>query len=659
MSDDDSDLASNFGDQNDRASEMDLGAAIEETTMALNLFLNNKFSEAKAIMEPCFREFESSAHHMSSSEEVSTPPKNKIEKKRLKHMATSSMYHALGYGTIMYLQAVMTFDSGDIDAAIQTCKRSVIVCNKRRKKTSMMDSFSKAVNKPNYNAYTDEEIHAELCYAECLLERALLTFLQDENLISFVKGGLKIRQCYHSYKECYKIMKHRTWRDMKMKAHFESGCRMGVGAFNLMISLLPTKVMKLLEFVGFSGNKYIERCHQYWKYGLAELEAAADLQHSLRGPLCSMILISYHTVVTYVLGTADGDIDFAEKTLKLCLQKYPKGAMFLFFAGRLEEIKGNMDEAIHRYDESIESQSEWRQFHHLCFWELMWCHAFKCDWLVAMKYAEKLFHESRWSRATYTYQKASFLMMCDNKENTEETQEHLNYLFSRIPVLKQKIAGKSLPIEKFAVKKAQRFVKQGNRLTLPALELIYVWNGFSIIGKKMHLLEPMMASIEKTIQEVLQNKDSYEFFEDDYCLCLILKGVCLRHLGRSFQAEMCFREIADNEKKLKQDPYLSPYAQAELAFMMLDDEQYDNAKKLLDHVKTGYKGYSLESRLHFRIHSAHLKIKALKKGEGNTADFNGMETTSQPGTPVEEARSLPSSMPTTPTAQTPDSPGIS
>jgi hypothetical protein len=36
--------------------------------------------------------------------------------------------------------------------------------------------------------------------------------------------------------------------------------------------------------------------------------------------------------------------------------------------------------------------------------------------------------------------------------------------------------------------------------------LIYVWNGFSIIGKKMHLLEPMMASIEKTIQEVFQNK---------------------------------------------------------------------------------------------------------------------------------------------------------
>ena len=45
-----------------------------------------------------------------------------------------------------------------------------------------------------------EEIHAELCYAECLLLRALLSFVQDENLLSFVKGGLKIRECYKIYK---------------------------------------------------------------------------------------------------------------------------------------------------------------------------------------------------------------------------------------------------------------------------------------------------------------------------------------------------------------------------------------------------------------------------------------------------------------------------
>ena len=51
-----------------------------------------------------------------------------------------------------------------------------------------------------WHCFLSEEIHAELCYAECLLIRALLTFIQDENLISFVKGGLKIRECYKVYK---------------------------------------------------------------------------------------------------------------------------------------------------------------------------------------------------------------------------------------------------------------------------------------------------------------------------------------------------------------------------------------------------------------------------------------------------------------------------
>lgn len=54
------------------------------------------------------------------------------------------------------------------------------------------------------------------------------------------------------------------------------------------------------------------------------------------------------------------------------LQIYPKGVWFLFFKGRLEFMKGNLDEALVWYKKSWKSQDLWPQFHHLCFWEILW-----------------------------------------------------------------------------------------------------------------------------------------------------------------------------------------------------------------------------------------------------------------------------------------------
>ena len=57
-------------------------------------------------------------------------------------------------------------------------------------------------------------------------------------------------------------------------------------------------------------------------------------------------------------------------------------------------------QAIVKFEECIASQEEWKQFHHLCYWELMWCHAFKMEWAKAAKYADKLCEESKWSKVT-------------------------------------------------------------------------------------------------------------------------------------------------------------------------------------------------------------------------------------------------------------------
>lgn len=522
-------------------SALNLHASIEDAMAAMNLFLNNGFDEAKT---------------------------------HFKKLADRSMYHALGYGTVMFLQATMTFDAADIDSAYEVVKHSTSICNRHRRKSGFMDSLYK--QKTYYDDLTKEQVHAELCYAECLLERALLTFIQDENLINFIKGSLRIKSCYNSYKECVQILSRRNWKIDDEKVHFESGVCLGVGSFNLMISLMPTRMMKLLEFVGFSGNM---------RKGLLLLEKGAQF-HSMRGPLCSFALLAYHVIITYVMGTGEGDVKFASDLIEKLLVRYPKGAITLFYLARLNEVAGNINNAVVRFEESIDSQKLWLQLHHLCYWELMFCHCFKGDWLLAMKYAEKLLAESRWSKATYAYQKAAFLLMCD--EQSENTKSHVVQLLQEVPKLKQRIAGKSVPIEKFAVRKSELFFEQSKRLTLPGYELIYIWNGFLILSKSPELLDPILLKAEATLQEMALQKGKFIHFADDYSLAMLIKAVCLRHKGEKQQAEECFLSIIQNYKDVQVDKYLIPSALYELALLYISADRLDEAEEALNRARSDH-----------------------------------------------------------------------
>lgn len=110
------------------------------------------------------------------------------------------MYHAVGFSVFSFLEAMLTFEHRCIVSAGEALKSSLAVCNRYRKKNTIGESLGKIVKKTNYEQYTEEEAHAELCHAECLLLKAMLTFMEDETLSSFIKAGIKIRSCYNSYK---------------------------------------------------------------------------------------------------------------------------------------------------------------------------------------------------------------------------------------------------------------------------------------------------------------------------------------------------------------------------------------------------------------------------------------------------------------------------
>nr|XP_012625114.1 tetratricopeptide repeat protein 39B isoform X5 [Microcebus murinus]XP_012625116.1 tetratricopeptide repeat protein 39B isoform X5 [Microcebus murinus] len=507
------------------------------------------------------------------------------------------MYHALGYSTIVVLQAVMTFEQQDIQNGISAMKDALQTCQKYRKKFTVVESFSSLLSRGSLEQLSEEEMHAEICYAECLLQKAALTFVQDENMINFIKGGLKIRTSYQIYKECLSILHEiqKNKLEQEFFYEFEGGVKLGTGAFNLMLSLLPARIIRLLEFIGFSGNRDL---------GLLQLREGASGQ-SMRSPLCCLTILAFHTYISLILGTGEVNVVEAESLLAPFLQQFPNGSLMLFYHARIELLKGNTEEAQEIFRKCISVQEEWKQFHHLCYWELMWINVYQQNWMQAYYYSDLLCKESKWSKATYVFLKAAILSMLP-EEDVLATNENVVTLFRQVDGLKQRIAGKSLPTEKFAVRKARRYsasLPVPVKLVLPALEMMYVWNGFSIVNKRKDLCENLLVTVEKA-EAALQNENFHDFSVDDECLVKLLKGCCLKNLQRPLQAELCFNHVVESEKLLRYDHYLVPFTLFELAFLYKSQGEIDKAIKVLETARNNYKDYSLESRLHFRIQAA-------------------------------------------------------
>uniref|UniRef100_A0A672ZCR2 Tetratricopeptide repeat protein 39B n=1 Tax=Sphaeramia orbicularis TaxID=375764 RepID=A0A672ZCR2_9TELE len=520
-----------FEDAFDRipaACQMDLHTAIQETQCALNLVLNNKFSEALDLLKPWWRD---------------------------------SMYHALGYSSILVMQATMTFEQRDIQTAMATIKEALHTCQRFRKRNSMVGSLSSLISKQSN--LQEEEMHAEICYAECLLQKATLTFVQDENMISFIKGVI-----------CHKYQNN---TGLKQRPSFIclSVC---LSVYLSMLSLLPQRILRLLEFIGFSGNR---------EFGLSQLREGAS-SHSLRSILCALTLLFYNTYVSLILGTNH------------------HACVIITFS-----ILGiiNRHWARARYEECIGSQQEWKQIHHLCYWELMWTHSYQQEWTEAYRYADLLCKESRWSKAIYVYQKAAILSMM-TEEEVKKTGEDVVELFRQVEGLKQRLAGKSIPTEKFAVRKSRRY-KAANPvlLVVPALEMMYVWNGFTIVGKRADSTEALLVTIETAEEQLRNDPNPSEFHPDDSCLVQMLKGLCLKHLGRLLQAELCFTQVLSSERRIRYDHYLIPFTLYELGLLYKQQGDFTKAATYIENAKTNYKDYSMESRLHFRIHAALSSLK--------------------------------------------------
>lgn len=140
-------------------------------------------------------------------------------------------------------------------------------------------------------------------------------------------------------------------------------------------------------------------------------------------------------------------------------------------------------------------------------------------------------------------------------------------------------------MEKFAVKKSERFFNQNRNLTLPIIELMFLWNMFKIVKKNFTVANKILRLIEQSSEKLEKQTTTSKYSVDNKALILLLKGACLRHMNSPLQALECLETAISLQKQIQEDHYIVPYAIVELAFISMAEGQTEKAILALEDAK--------------------------------------------------------------------------
>lgn len=140
-------------------------------------------------------------------------------------------------------------------------------------------------------------------------------------------------------------------------------------------------------------------------------------------------------------------------------------------------------------------------------------------------------------------------------------------------------------MEKFAIKKSERYFQQKETLILPMIELMYLWNAFKTLKTSFQLAEKILKLIEGAIRNLSCLVPCNKYDSDNRAMLLLLKGACLRQMGSPLQALECLETTISLSKEIQEDTYIIPYAIVELALLEWDAGNDEKAILALEDVK--------------------------------------------------------------------------
>ncbi|KAI3618547.1 hypothetical protein CBS9595_002910 [Malassezia furfur] len=560
-----------------RQSEAELREDLDVAHEAMELFLNSQMREAEQLCEAG---------------------------------ADRRLYRSVGMTLINCIKSLMTYEPSDLQVAMKCCKHTMAIADVLRKKPRRLARLLPTASAPPLQQRTLQEQHAELVYAEATLLRAVLGIVYAGGTVGFVRQAMALRNAYAIVRDLLRGLEEadaaveeaniqgRT-SVKPVDQDLRSGIYLSNGLCQLILSLLPKRLLGLMEKVGFTGDRR-QALQLFMRAGgwsqHRRLPGISAETEGVRRPLCDMMLLLYHLVISAYVPVTDVDLTLADQVLSWNLQRFPRGIFFLYFSARLYATQAMPEKAIECYRSAIEAQRSFKQLHHLCFWSLSLTYLTTSDYDRAYECYDVLSRESNWSKAIYQYAKAAMLY-----ESSTHSRAQSDAIMRTVPGLVQRVAGRHLPFERFVRLKAAKFASLA-QLGLPAIEFSYLWHCleqapvFLLTSQQLTRIDAVIDELEAYDAPSAYGAGDRDFYAL-YCLAFFLRGVALRYVAYP------------EPQTLVRHPAGEPIVATEVA-----DDALHSFLKVFEY------GHFLDAVDRYLVYYAHYELGCLYSAQGNEAE---------------------------------------
>ncbi|KAK9539265.1 hypothetical protein VZT92_004381 [Zoarces viviparus] len=528
---------------------------------------------------------------------------------------------SFGASFVSFLNAMMTFEEEKMQMAFEDLKATERLCESKNNGVieTIKNKLKRSMDSQRSGVAAVDRLQRQIIIADCQVYLAVLSFIKQE-LSSYIKGGWILRKAWKMYNKCYSDITHlqegRRRRASEQQAtappslsnhgrssspgpspslrpdgispealdRLKGAVSFGYGLFHLCISMVPPHLLKIVNLLGFPGDRL---------QGLSALTYASESQ-DMKAPLATLALLWYHTVVQPFFALDGTDTQAGLMEAKSILQQreatYPNSSLFMFFKGRVQRLECEISSALTSFRDALDLASDQREIQHVCLYEIGWCSMIELNYGEAYRAFERLKTESRWSQCYYAYLTGVCQGATGDLEGAVKVFKDVERLFKR----------KNNQIELFSTKRAEKLRTPSlskELCILSVIEILYLWKA----------LPNCSTAKLKTMIQVLQTID------DASCTGLknLLLGAINGCLQNTNDAIQFFHLAARDEVGHLSNSYVQPYSCYELGCVLLNSpESAGKSRVLMLQAKEDYAGYDFENRLHVRIHSALASMRA-------------------------------------------------